>query len=63
MGVTETAVEVTRYYVTPSWVATYYGVPKVAVYRAIWANRLKATRVRGGGFVLDSRTLPAKFPR
>jgi hypothetical protein len=57
------ATEVTLFYVTPSWVARHYGVPKLAVYRAIAAKRLTAIKIDGGSLVLDRRTLPMKFPR
>jgi hypothetical protein len=57
------AVEVSLFYVTPSWVAKHYGVSKLAVYRAIQARRLMAVKVDGGSLVLDRRTLPHKFPR
>ena len=67
-----TAADVTRYYVTPSWVAKFYGVPKLQVYRAIKNGRLVAVRIRSaesdkwrgkGMLVLDSRLLPYRFPR
>jgi len=55
-----------RYYVNPGWVANYYGVPRLQVYRAIKRGRLKAIRVRGanggGSLVLDVRQLPEDFP-
>jgi excisionase family DNA binding protein len=63
MTVAEVAAEVMEHYVTPSWVAKFYGVPKLDVYRAIKAGKLKAYRVRGGSLVLDARLLPSKFPR
>jgi len=63
-----TAADVTRYYVTPSWVAKFYGVPKLQVYRAIKGGSLVAVRIRSatserGTLVLDSRLLPYRFPR
>jgi hypothetical protein len=57
------ATEVTLFYVTPSWVARHYKVPKLAVYRAIQAGRLTAIKIDGGSLVLDRRTLPMQFPR
>lgn len=57
------AIEVGVHYVSPSWVAEKYGVTRQQVYRAIAAKRLEAVRVRGGTIVLDSRLLPAQFPR
>jgi hypothetical protein len=62
--------EVMEFYVTPSWVAQFYGASHLQVYRAIKAGKLKAYRVRTstpkgkswGTLVLDSRELPAKFP-
>ena len=63
MSAIETAREVMEFYVTPSWVAKFYSVPKLQVYRSIRAGKLKAYRVRGGSLVLDTRELPARFPR
>jgi hypothetical protein len=56
---------VERYYVTPSWVAKYYGVSSMQVHRAIAAKRLVAARLDGGeyyGWALDQRLLPPTFP-
>jgi excisionase family DNA binding protein len=57
------AQEVAIWYVSPRWVASYFGVSKLRVYRAIQAGKLQATRVGGGSLVLDKRLLPDKFPR
>jgi hypothetical protein len=59
----DTAADVLRFYVTPSWVAEFYAVDKLRVYRAIKARKLIAHRVRGGSLVLDTRQLPSRFPR
>jgi hypothetical protein len=62
-AIIDTAADVMRFYVTPKWVAEFYGVDKLRVYRAIKAQKLKAIRVRGGSLVLDTRQLPSRFPR
>ncbi len=57
---------VEQWFVTPSWVADWYGVSRLQVHRAIAAKRLVAARVEGGGragWVLDKRLLPKEFPR
>jgi hypothetical protein len=50
-----------------SWVAEWYGVPRVAVYRAIRDGRLEAIRAWGKGksemFIFDREQLPFEFPR
>lgn len=63
MSAIDTAQDVARNYVTPGWVAKFYGVKKLQVYRAIQAGKLKAIRIRGGSLVLDERQLPSQFPR
>ena len=59
----ETAQDVARHYVTPAWVANFYGVTRLQVYRAIRSGKLNGIRIRGGSLVLDERQLPPKFPR
>jgi hypothetical protein len=48
-------------------VAEWYGVPRVAVYRAIRDGRLEAIRAWGKGksemFIFDREQLPFEFPR
>lgn len=60
--IADTAADVNQYYVTPGWVAEFYGVSRLRVYRAIRTGKLMAVKVRGGSLVVDSRTLPVKFP-
>ena len=71
-AIADTAAEVMEHYVTPSWVAEFYGVTSLQVYRAIKVGKLRAYRVRGakpkkrqrwGALVLDTRELPPRFPR
>jgi excisionase family DNA binding protein len=61
--VTDLEVEVGSFFVTVTWVAEKYRVPRMAVYRAIHDGRLRAIRLKGNTFVLDSRRLPEHFPR
>jgi hypothetical protein len=56
-------VEVGSFYATVSWVARHYGVTRTEVHRAIKSGRLRAVRLKGNIFVLDTRQLPARFPR
>jgi hypothetical protein len=63
MTVSDVARDVLEFYVTPSWVAKFYSVPKLDVYRACRAGKLRAYKVRGGSLVLDTRELPPYFPR
>ena len=59
------AAEISRYFVTPVWVARHYGISRQAVYRAILSGKLQAVEIRNDGgrcaWVLDVRKLPASL--
>lgn len=61
-----TLTELETFYVSASYVAKFYGVHRVEVYRALKDGRLKAARVRGNvnyTYIFDVRELPSEWPR
>jgi hypothetical protein len=55
--------QISAHFVGVGWVARYYGVPKLRVYRAIHRGKLFACLTADGSYLLDKRSLPDEFPQ